>query len=99
MRTKTSRAFLALLLVGTLSGHLSADVVETKNGARIIGKVISIDTGSVLVDTDYAGRSVKGQLTYAQKRAHAVAIRGADGWTLRRRGEQDRGAARLEELL
>ena len=50
-------------------------------------------------DTDYAGRSVKGQLTQAQKRAKAIAIRGADGWTLRRRGEQDRTGATLEELL
>jgi histidyl-tRNA synthetase len=53
----------------------------------------------VTVDTDYAGRSVKGQLTYAQKHARAVAIRGSDAWTLRRRGEQDRSAATLEELL
>jgi len=50
-------------------------------------------------DTDYAGRSLKGQLTQAQKRARAVAIRNADGWTLRRRGEQDRSAATVEELL
>ena len=50
-------------------------------------------------DTDYAGRSLKGQLTQAQKRAAAVAIRGADGWTLRRRGEQDKSGTKLEELL
>jgi histidyl-tRNA synthetase len=50
-------------------------------------------------DTDYAGRSVKGQLTQAQKRAKAIAIRGAEGWTLRRRGEQDRMGASLEGLL
>jgi histidyl-tRNA synthetase len=50
-------------------------------------------------DTDYAGRSLKGQLTQAQKRAAAVAIRGPDGWTLRRRGEQDKSGTRLEELL
>ncbi len=50
-------------------------------------------------DTDYAGRSVKGQLTQAQKRAKAIAIRGAEGWTLRRRGEQDRTGASLEVLL
>ena len=50
-------------------------------------------------DTDYAGRSLKGQLTQAQKRAAAVAIRTADGWTVRRRGEQDRSGASLEELL
>jgi histidyl-tRNA synthetase len=59
----------------------------------------ALRTKGVAVDTDYAGRSVKGQLTYAQKRARAVAIRGADGWTLRRRGEQDRTAATLEALL
>ena len=45
-------------------------------------------------DTDYAGRSLKGQLTQAQKRAAAVAIRTSDGWTVRRRGEQDRERAR-----
>jgi histidyl-tRNA synthetase len=50
-------------------------------------------------DTDYAGRSVKGQLTVAQRRAEAVAIRSAGGWTLRRRGEPDRSAGTLEELL
>jgi histidyl-tRNA synthetase len=50
-------------------------------------------------DTDYAGRSLKGQLTQAQKRAAAVAIRGKDGWTLRRRGEQDKSGSSLEELL
>jgi len=30
---------------------------------------------------------------------HEVPIRGADGWTLRRRGEQDRSGATLKELL
>jgi hypothetical protein len=42
---------------------------------------------------------MKGQLTQAQKRARAVAIRTQDGWTLRRRGEEDRTAATLRELL
>jgi histidyl-tRNA synthetase len=50
-------------------------------------------------DGDYAGRSLKGQLTQGQKRAGAVAIRTSDGWTLRRRGEQDRSAPTLRELL
>jgi histidyl-tRNA synthetase len=50
-------------------------------------------------DTDYAGRSLKGQLTQAQKRAAAVAIRDTEGWTLRRRGEQDKSGSNLEELL
>jgi hypothetical protein len=35
--------------------QLSADTVETKSGAKIIGKVEKIDGGSVVVSTDYAG--------------------------------------------
>jgi hypothetical protein len=34
---------------------VSADVVETKSGARIVGKVTQIDGSTVVVDTDYAG--------------------------------------------
>lgn len=44
--------FLAALALATLA---SADVVETKNGAKIVGKVVAISTGAVAVDTDYAG--------------------------------------------
>jgi histidyl-tRNA synthetase len=68
-----------------------ADLLATMNALRAEGTA---------VDTDYAGRSVKGQLTHAQKRARAVAIRGTDGWTLRRRGgEPDKSGATLRELL
>lgn len=35
--------------------RLAADTVETKSGARIVGKVEKIDGGSVVVSTDYAG--------------------------------------------
>ncbi len=42
---------------------------------------------------------MKGQLTQAQKRAATIAIRTAEGWTVRRRGEQDRSAPTLQELL
>jgi histidyl-tRNA synthetase len=41
-------------------------------------------------DTDYAQRSLKGQLTQAQKIARRIVIVGKDGWTLRKHGEQDR---------
>ena len=50
-------------------------------------------------DTDYAGRSLKGQLTQAQKRARATVLRTADGWVMRRRGERDRSAPTVRELL
>jgi putative salt-induced outer membrane protein YdiY len=45
-------AALAALM---LAGRLSADVVETRNGARIVGQITKIDGGSVYVATSYAG--------------------------------------------
>jgi histidyl-tRNA synthetase len=66
---------------------------------QLLAELTELRAGGVSVDTDYAGRSVKGQLTQAQKRARGVAIRGANGWTLRRRGEQDRSGTSLKELL
>jgi len=80
---------LDVFLVGEDAGS-RADVLATLHDLRAAG---------ISADTDYAGRSLKGQLTQAQRRARAIAIRGADGWTLRRRGEQDRTAPRLQELL
>jgi histidyl-tRNA synthetase len=52
------------------------------------------------VDTDYAGRSMKGQLTQAQRlNAATVVVAKADGtFEVRRRGEQDRSVATLDEL-
>ena len=44
---------LSLALIGAI--QLSADVVEMKNGARIVGKVMKIDGGAVVVATDFAG--------------------------------------------
>ena len=49
------RASLALAAVAFGATNLSADVVETKSGARIVGKVTKIDGGAVTVSTDYAG--------------------------------------------
>jgi histidyl-tRNA synthetase len=69
---------------------LRGDVLRTLAELRLNG---------VAADTDYGGRSMKGQLTQAQKRANAVAIRTSNGWTLRRRGEQDRSAPTLKEIL
>ena len=49
------------------------------------------------VDTDYAKRSVKGQLTQAQRLgARTTVVVRADGFTIRRSGEQDRDVGRLE---
>jgi hypothetical protein len=52
------------------------------------------------VDTDYAGRSMKGQLTQAQRLgAETVVVARADGtYQVRRRGEDDRVVTDLSEL-
>src|SRR5205807_5468441 len=52
------------------------------------------------VDTDYAGRSMKGQLTQAQRLgAETVVLARSDGtYEVRRRGEEDRVMHTLAEL-
>lgn len=51
-------------------------------------------------ETDYAGRSVKGQLTQAQRLgARLTLIVGSSGVTVRRPGEQDRTVATIDEGL
>ena len=48
-------------------------------------------------DTDYAARSLKGQLTQAQRSgARTTVIVGKDSFTIRRAGEQDREVASLD---
>ncbi len=56
MTTKNKlQAFGASTLLFALSSSAIADVVETKSGARIIGRVKSIDGSAVVVNTDFAG--------------------------------------------
>lgn len=43
----------------------------------------------IACDMDYAGRSLKGQLGYAQRHARQVVIVARDGWRLRRPRERD----------
>ena len=52
------------------------------------------------VDTDYAGRSMKGQLTQAQRLgAETVVVARSDGaYEVRRRGEEDRVVHSLAEV-
>lgn len=57
MSTKSSlRACLALAFVFLLgAAPVWADVVETRNGARIVGQVTKVEDGKVFITTDYAG--------------------------------------------
>ena len=68
-----------IALLGAL-GVARADVVETKNGARIVGKVTKIDGGSVSVDTDFAGSlTIKQSEVTAITTDAPVAVRLASG--------------------
>jgi histidyl-tRNA synthetase len=50
-------------------------------------------------DADYAGRSLKGQLTQAQRLgARTVVVVGVDGLTVRRRGREDVAVSTADEL-
>jgi putative salt-induced outer membrane protein YdiY len=83
MNNKKTRNLLARLGIcaGLLCAlRLSADVVETANGARIVGKIKKIHGGIVTLDTDYAGEiNVKQVLVTKITTDHPVAVRFADG--------------------
>jgi histidyl-tRNA synthetase len=97
------RLVLSLELEGISADEPQLDVFlvleAPEHRDELLAELTALRASGLSADTDYAGRSVKGQLTHAQKRARGIAIRGADGWTLRRRGEQDRSGATLKELL
>ena len=94
---------LSLELEGVGAGEEPLDLflVLEPGGDReeLLTTMAALRRRGLACDTDYAGRSLKGQLTHAQRRASKVAIRGAGGWALRERGAQDRTGPSLEELL
>jgi putative salt-induced outer membrane protein YdiY len=74
------RAVLMSLVAAALAAPLPADVVETKNGARIVGKVVRIADGSVAVETDFAGLiAIKQSQVTSVTTDAPVAVRLASG--------------------
>jgi hypothetical protein len=62
------------------ASSLPADVVETKNGARLVGKVSKIDGGTVTLSTSYAGDlSIKQSEVSSISTDEAIAVRLASG--------------------
>jgi putative salt-induced outer membrane protein YdiY len=55
MKGKGVSIVLTVLFVVLASGHASADEVWLKNGDRLTGKVVSLDGGTLLFKTSYAG--------------------------------------------
>lgn len=62
------------------AARLGADVVDTRSGAHLLGKITKIDEGEITLDTDYAGKLVIKQsevVSFATD--HPVAVRLASG--------------------
>jgi histidyl-tRNA synthetase len=94
------RLILSLGLEGIAAEAPQLDLFVA--GDAPLGLVKSLRDAGIAADTDYAGRSLKGQLTYGGKHARATLVVTADGWTLRRHGELDievRDVAHLQEIL
>lgn len=74
------RGLLAVVCASLLIANLSADVVETKNGARIVGKVLRISDGAIAIETTYAGTlAIKQSEVATLSTDTAVAVRLASG--------------------
>jgi histidyl-tRNA synthetase len=93
---------LSLELEGIAAEEPLLDVfVAAEPGRDPHGLLAELRAAGLSADTDYAGRSMKGQISTGEKRARAVVVLEGDAMTLRRRGEQDVqvDAQSLEELL
>ena len=74
------KASLVFLLVGLAA---SADVIETKDGARLVGTVKGINEGKITLNTTYAGDiSIDQAEVVSLTMEDALAIRLDDGTTL-----------------
>lgn len=74
------QTLIAVLATVFFVGQTAADVIETKNGARIVGKIVRIVDGAIAIETDYAGMlTVKQSEIVSFGTDGALAIRLASG--------------------
>jgi histidyl-tRNA synthetase len=84
------RLVLSLQLEGVTAEEPKLDVFfAVEAGQSALTAVAELRSAGFAADTDYAGRSMKGQISHGEKRANALVLVGTDGMTLRRRGELD----------
>jgi histidyl-tRNA synthetase len=96
------RLLLSLELEGIAADEDLLDVfVAAEEQESVAALVRRLRTVGISADADHAGRSMKGQIGYGQKRARAILVVTDGGLTLRRRGERDIEVdeASLQELL
>jgi histidyl-tRNA synthetase len=87
------RALLALEQEGVTAAPAPIDVFFALDGGpreRILGVMAELRRAGLACDADYAGRSLKGQLTQAGRTgARTVVVARADGAAVRRAGEAE----------
>ena len=97
------RLIMSLQLEGIEEEEQLLDVFfAVAEGHSAFVPVYELRKAGISADSDHAGRSLKGQLTYGLKHASATVIVDGDRWTVRRSGELDvtvDGVGELKELL
>jgi histidyl-tRNA synthetase len=98
------RLLIALEAEGRIPDPSGVDVFfAVEDGATrepVLEALTRLRRSGVSADTDYSGRSMKGQLTQAQRLgADTVVVARSDGtYQVRRRGEEDRVVSSLSEI-
>jgi hypothetical protein len=89
-----SAAAIALLAFAGAQAH--ADIVETKNGARMVGQIVKISDGSITLKTDYAGELAIKQSEVTSIATDAqVSVRLQSGTVLQGMVTTDAGAVKI----
>ena len=84
------RLLLSLEREGVTAEAAPIDVFVVTEGEKPLDLLAELRRRGLSVDVDYAGRSLKGQLTHAQRLgARATVVVEGDRATIRRRGEPD----------
>ena len=97
------RLMLSLELEGITADQTLLDVFfAVEQGQSAFTAVYELRKAGFSADSDHAGRSLKGQLSYGMKHAHATVVVDGERWTVRRSGDLDvtvDGVDELKELL
>jgi putative salt-induced outer membrane protein YdiY len=93
---KTLRTLSFLAIAALVAMPAFADVVETKSGARIVGKITKIDGGNIYVTTDFAGDlTIKQSEVTGITTETPVVVRLATGTTLEGTVSSEAGALKI----
>jgi len=97
MNLPTTLRYVAIAgLTALCAARISADVIETRSGARIVGAVTRIEDGSIYVKTDYAGDLVIKQSEVTGLSTDApVTVRLASGTVLAGKVSSSGGAIKI----